>query len=365
MRRLSIIDLAGGDQPLFNEDGTVSLVFNGEIYNYRELRRQLEDAGSPFSTATDGEVIVHLWEEHGEQFAKHLNGMFAIALHDALSNAWSWSATASASSRCSTRRPMDIWSSDPRSRRCWPRVWWSHELDLDALWPVPGLGVRPGAGDTVRGSPASSSRVPAGASSTKPAKFIMSQWWQIPSTAGTKAGLSAEDWLDAVDEQIHESVRRQLVSDVPLGAFLSGGVDSSLVVAHMGAARTFSIGFDDPSYDELPGPQESPIISASRTESRSSEPQIAELFEEPDALHGRSRSATSPSSRPTWSRSWPGKRSRSSLTGDGGDELFGGYETYVAQQMARSWQSVPRLLRSGLLEPWIRRSSTATARRRG
>ncbi len=173
----------------------------------------------------------------------------------------------------------------------------------------------------------------------------------IPEEADST--LSSEDWIDAVDAQIHRSVRSQLVSDVPLGAFLSGGVDSSLVVAHMGSARTFSIGFSDPSYDETAWSARVADHLGVSHRIEILEPQIGDLFEE--LLHYFDDPIGDFSIFPTYMVSKLAREEvKVVLTGDGGDELFGGYETYVAQQLARTWQWVPRSLRSGLLEPWMR-----------
>jgi hypothetical protein len=231
MRRLSIIDLEGGSQPLYNEDHSIRVVFNGEIYNHRELRRGLEARGHQLVTQTDGEVIAHLWEELGPRFPSVLNGMFAIALHDVRAK------------RVVLVRdhfgikPLYYGLVDGRlvfgsevkallSSGLVPR-----ELDLDALgeflsWeyvPAPRTLLRhvrkllPGAMvefDLTRGV------------------LTESVWWQLPSsTDGAPSPVSEREWEAAVDAQLREAVQRQLISDVPLGAFLSGGVDSSLVVA--------------------------------------------------------------------------------------------------------------------------------------
>ncbi len=179
------------------------------------------------------------------------------------------------------------------------------------------------------------------------------QWWQIPVPEDSEAKLSAEDWIDAVDNQIHRSVQSQLVSDVPLGAFLSGGVDSSLVVAHMGTARTFSIGFSDPSYDETAWSAKVADHLGVSHRMEILEPQIGDLFEE--LLQYFDDPIGDFSIFPTYLVSKLAREEvKVVLTGDGGDELFGGYETYVAQQLARTWQAVPGPVRSGLLEPWMK-----------
>ncbi|MGB5176802.1 MAG: asparagine synthase (glutamine-hydrolyzing), partial [Thermoanaerobaculia bacterium] len=352
MRRLSIIDLAGGDQPLFNEDRSVSLVFNGEIYNYRELRERLEGQGHIFATATDGEVIAHLWEEYGEAFPTHLNGMFSIALHDKRQR-----RVVLVRDRLGIKPLFLTLTGDHMvlgsevksllaSGLVQPRV------DLNSLAQFLAWEYVPGPATLFAGirklDPGSLLIL-----STDSGEVRETRWWQIPASEAAETELSTEEWIEAVDDQIRRSVQRQLVSDVPLGAFLSGGVDSSLVVAHMGPARTFSIGFADPSYDETAWSAKVADHLGVSHRIEILEPQIGDLFEE--LLHYFDDPIGDFSIFPTYLVS---KLAREEvtvvLTGDGGDELFGGYETYVAQQAARTWQSVPGPLRSGILEPWMR-----------
>ena len=352
MRRLSIIDLALGDQPLFNEDRSVSLVFNGEIYNYRQLRSELEGKGHTFSTATDGEVIAHLWEEYGEGFPAHLNGMFAIALFDAKQQ-----CVVLVRDRLGIKPlffTLDgehlIFGSEVKALLASGLV--EPRVDLDSLaqflaWEyVPGPATLFERVQKLEPGSLLSLGIDSG-------DVRQTRWWQIPFPEEADSKLSSEDWIDAVDAQIHGSVRSQLVSDVPLGAFLSGGVDSSLVVAHMGSARTFTIGFSDPSYDETAWSARVADHLGVSHRMEILEPQIGDLFEE--LLHYFDDPIGDFSIFPTYMVSKLAREEvKVVLTGDGGDELFGGYETYVAQQLARTWQWVPRPLRSGLLEPWMR-----------
>jgi asparagine synthase (glutamine-hydrolysing) len=165
--------------------------------------------------------------------------------------------------------------------------------------------------------------------------------------------LSDGDWLDRIDDQLRRSVRRQLVSDVPLGAFLSGGVDSSLIVAGMERARTFSIGFDDPSYNELPWAQRVADHLGVDHRFEIIQPQVAELFDH--LMPFMDDPIGDFSIFPTYLVSRHARQHVTvSLSGDGGDELFGGYETYLAQEKARQWQRVPAALRQRVLEPFIR-----------
>lgn len=347
MRRLAIIDVECGRQPYFNEDRSTRVVFNGEIYNFRELRQQLSARGHVFDSETDGEVIVHLWEEYGIRFPEYLNGMFAIALHDVRA-----------------QRVVLV-----RDRLGIKPLFYAHtarhlifgselkvvlesglverRLDIPATadflsWeyvPAPRTLLQ----DVKKLEPGTllELRLDNGASTHR-------TYWDIPAVDGGNAR-SDEEWEEVVDAQLRQSVRRQLVSDVPLGAFLSGGVDSSLVVAAMGPAQTFSIGFDDPSYNESAWARRVADHLGVQHEMEVIRPRAADLFER--LMSYMDDPIGDFSIFPTFLVSEVARRSVTvALTGDGGDELFGGYETYVAQQKARMWNRIPSLLRIGVAE---------------
>jgi asparagine synthase (glutamine-hydrolysing) len=353
MRRLAIIDVAGGHQPVLNEDRTVSVVFNGEIYNYRELRSELAAAGHRFTTASDTEVLVHLWEEHGSDFVARLNGIFAFALHD--------------SRRRRVLLARDHLGIKPLYYAVTPRhlVFGSEikavlasglvsgSLDVDALGQFLAWEYVPSPGTLV----AEVRKLePGGLLEVDLATDEMHhrRWWRLPAPGGDDAGLprSAGEWEEAIDGTVRRAVRRQLVSDVPLGAFLSGGVDSSLVVSAMGPARTFSIGFDDPSYNELAW---SSRVAAHLGVSHATEivrPDVTDLFDR--LMPFLDDPIGDFSIFPTYLVSRLARRDVTVvLSGDGGDEVFGGYETYVAQQRARTWARLPAVLRRRAIEPLI------------
>jgi asparagine synthase (glutamine-hydrolysing) len=354
MRRLSIIDVAGGQQPIFNEDRTVRVVFNGEIYNFRELRTELEAAGHRFRTASDTEVLVHLWEEHGAKFAARLNGMFAIALHDSR-----------------LRRLVlvrDHFGIKPLYYAITPRhlVFGSEikallasglverSLDLDALGQFLSWEYVPAPATLLRGvrklHPAAMLEVDLATSAV-----THRTWWHLPRPGQDEDSLpqTPDEWEEAVDAKVRECVRRQLVSDVPLGAFLSGGVDSSLVVSAMGPAHTFSIGFEDPSYNEIAWSRRVAERLGVTHSVEVIRPDVVGLFEHlmpflDDPIGDFSVFPTFLVSRLARSQVTV------ALSGDGGDEVFGGYETYAAQEKARAWQRIPQVLRRTTLEPLIR-----------
>jgi asparagine synthase (glutamine-hydrolysing) len=350
MRRLSIIDLSGGKQPIANEDGSVVTVFNGEIYNFRELRAQLEAAGHVFRTHSDTEVIVHGYEEWGDDFVTRLNGMFGIALYDMrngrlllardhvgikpLYYAWTQDAL--------------VWGSEIKSLLASGLV--PRDLDMDALGQFMAWEYCPGESTLLK----SVRKLLPGRLLTldlATGRHEIRRYWQLPEAADPD-GHDDAWWLERVDEALRAAVRRQLVSDVPLGAFLSGGVDSSLITAAMGEAVTFSIGFEDPTYNEL---KHSTSVAHHLGVQHITEVIRADALELFDHLmHFMDDPIGDSSIFPTYLVSRLARRHVTvSLSGDGGDELFGGYETYLASGMARRYDALPRVLRKGFIEPAV------------
>ncbi len=348
MRRLSVIDLAGGRQPIFNEAGTARTIFNGEIYNYRELRRQLEGKGHVFRTASDTEVIVHAYEQYGSDFANSLNGMFAIALHDISGN-----RVVLARDHIGIK-PLYyavcddylVWGSEIKALLASGLL--VPDLDVDAFAQFLSWEYIPGAQTPLRGVykllPGTMlecrlDRAPA----------VPRRYWDIPLPAEPDTR-SEREWADILDESIGECVRRQVVSDVPLGAFLSGGVDSSTVVSAMGGqASTFSIGFDDSSYDELRYARRvADHLGVHHTDARAS-PEVLDLFD--DLMYFLDEPLADSSIFPTFLVSRLAREHVTvALSGDGGDELFGGYETYVADALARCYTRIPAAARRIMVE---------------
>lgn len=343
MRRLSIIDLAGGSQPIFNEDRTVRVTFNGELYNFRELRESLERRGHVFATKSDTEVIVHGYEEYGTDFLPMLNGMFAIALHDmARGRVLLARDQLGIKPLFYSVTPENIvWGSEIKAILAGGGI--SRRLDPDALLEFMSWEYVPGEGTLFRDIhkllPGHYLVVEAGGEISGPHRF-----WEIPVDASEK-GRSEDDWLDLLGEAVDAGVRRQLVSDVPLGAFLSGGVDSSLVVSSMGEATTCSIGFEDPTYNELEYSRAVATHLGTHHSTRVVKPHVADLFD--GLMYHLDDPIGDFSIFPTYLVSKLAREKVTvSLSGDGGDELFGGYETYVAQQMAERYSKVPAPLRA-------------------
>jgi asparagine synthase (glutamine-hydrolysing) len=353
-RRLAIIDLETGDQPIANEDGTVHVVQNGELYNYRELRADLERAGHRFRTHGDTEVLVHLYERDGLAFAQRLRGMFAVAL---------WDATLRRLVLARDRygiKPL-YYRVDGNGLefaselRALPRG----EIDLDALEAFLAFNSIPAPLTIFR----EVRKLPPGHLLVWESGDVRLERYARPAPAGAD-DLREDDEAELLEElraRLRDSVRAHLVSDVPVGVLLSGGIDSSALAALAAQetsepVRTFSIGFEERSFDELSDAR----LVAERYGTHHRElvlrpdaalllPALAEAFDEPFA---------DSSALPTYLVSQLAAEDvKVALSGEGGDELFGGYYTYVADLLALRAGRLARLAR-----PLVERLPTSTAR---
>lgn len=351
MRRLSIIDLSGGTQPIYNEDRTIWTVYNGEIYNFPELKEELLTRGHIFTTNTDTEVIVHGYEEWGADFPARLNGMFAIALHDNLQHRFILARDHIGIKPLYYSYTQDRLVFGSEIKALLASGWIEKTLNLEGLadflsWEyVPGRATLLG---TVRKLlPAEMLTI-----NLKRPECEPKQYWDIPLPLEKNQKSSAADWEERILDQIRKSTRMQMISDVPLGAFLSGGVDSSLIAAAMGRVQTFSIGFDDPTYNELDWARKVAAHLGVDHRDEIIQPDIVELFDL--LMHFMDDPIGDFSIFPTYLVS---KLARKHVTvvlsGDGGDELFAGYETYLAQEKARMFQRIPSWIRKGLVAPLV------------
>jgi asparagine synthase (glutamine-hydrolysing) len=331
MRRLSVIDLTTGHQPIFNEDQTVCVVYNGEIYNFAEVRRELEGHGHRFSTSSDTEVIVHGWEQWGEGIADRLNGMFAFALWDERIQAL-WLVRDRLGIKplyyCHQPGRQLVFASEIKSilaRRDVPR-----EIDRVGLLNFFAYGHAIAPRTMYQGirklQPGHSLRIERSA--------VTERAWWTPSPAADD-GTSDEEWARRVRELLEDSVRRQMIADVPVGAFLSGGVDSSAVVALMARntnrrVKTFAVGFEYGSaYNELPDARL--VANHIGTEHHEIVVRAPELL---DALQTLVYHFDEPfgdaACFPTYLVSRLARQHVTvALTGVVGYELFGGYRRYV------------------------------------
>ncbi len=351
MRRLSIIDLETGEQPIANEDGSVWVVFNGEIYNFRELREQLERKGHVFQTATDTEVIVHAYEEYGDGCVEHFNGMFAFALWDE-----SRRRLLLARDRLGIK-PLYyylsanelVFGSELKAVISHPAV--PREIDFGALnqfltieyIPAPRTIFK----DVQKLPPGHRLVVEGDNARVEP-------YWRIPH-APVRG--SEQECVERLRELIRDAVEMRMVADVPLGAFLSGGIDSSTIVAFMSqastqAVRTISIGFDDATYNELPYARMVAEHFGTNHYEEVLQSDIAgmavRLVQHLDEPFGDF------SIFPTYLVSEAARKFvKVALSGEWGDEIFAGYDTYVAQGVAARYERwMPGVLRRRAL-PWL------------
>src|SRR6516165_7896000 len=328
MRRLSIIAVAGGDQPISNEDGTVTVVFNGEIYNHHELRRELVAGGHRFATRSDTEVLVHLYESHGPEMVRRLHGMFAFSI---------WDSKQQRLILARDRTGMKPLSYALRG----DGIAYCSELRALYAFDRSELRIAPGAvmEYLAFGYVPDPNSIFAGVSKLPPAHFLVwspgreahvQRYWSPPLTDGTlrdEAGLVAE-----LRCRLEAAVTSHLESEVPLGAFLSGGTDSSMVVAMMcrhavGRVKTFSIGFAEAEYDESRAAR----AVAQRLGTEHTElvvrPDVERIFESIAAMFDEPFADSS--AIPTFLVAQLARESVTvALSGDGGDELFGGYTRY-------------------------------------
>jgi asparagine synthase (glutamine-hydrolysing) len=357
MRRLSIIDLAGGHQPISNEDGTVSSVFNGEIYNYRELQPELEARGHHFQTHSDTEVIVHSYEEFGPACVSKLRGMFAFAIWDAKKQ-----SLFIARDRVG-KKPLYytltsegalIFGSELKSLLQHPSM--RREINPQAIDAYLTWGYVPDPLSILKGI----RKLPPGHYLTfANGRVDVTCYWDFRyEPVQGETSRRAEDYLEELRSLLSESVRLRLIADVPLGAFLSGGIDSSTIVGLMARemsqpVKTFSIGFNEDSYNELKYAR----IAARHFGTDHHEfvvtPDLCQIVD--DLAWFLDEPFADSSAIPTYMVSKLAREHvKVVLSGDGGDELFAGYTRYVIDQRRSGFAGLPRFVRHGLMAPLSR-----------
>ncbi|HDS09541.1 MAG TPA: asparagine synthase (glutamine-hydrolyzing) [Firmicutes bacterium] len=348
-RRLSIIDLQTGHQPIFNEDESICILFNGEIYNFHELDFELKSKGHVFKSKSDTETIIHLYEEKGEDFINYLRGMFSLALWDSKEE-----KLILARDRMG-QKPLFyllghgkiIFSSELKAILTLPEI--SREIDTDSLLLYLSLQYVP--------APLS---IFKDIQKLEPANYLVFQNGELKSLKRywhpvfyPKSDISFNDACSNLLTLTKESVRLRLISDVPLGAFLSGGIDSGIIVALMSElsgspVKTFSIGFNEPGYDEVNYAR----LIADRYKTEHHEfivtPNAAEIFE--DLVYYYNEPFADSSAIPTY---YVSKLTREHVTvalnGDGGDESFGGYRRYVAARLFERFSGYPDFVRDAMI----------------
>jgi len=356
MRRLSIIDIGGGKQPIHNEDRTIWIVFNGEIFNYPELKRCLEGKGHTFYTRSDTETIVHLYEEHGDDCVNYLRGMFAFALWDGPSRSLLLARDRVGIKPlfyCDTGKGELLFSSEPKALLASPKV--SRDMDLQGLDAYFAYGYIPAPLSIYR----SIRKLPAGhVMKIRRSDSSIRKYWDLYFRP--ERGKPESYFVGKFEEIFSEAVKMRLISEVPLGAFLSGGIDSGLVVAYMAEAmndrlHTFSVGFsgnvggylDERPYARMVAEryrcEHRELLLEPRVETILDD--IADSFDEPFA---------DDSVIPSYYICETSSRDLTvALTGLGGDELFAGYERHLGFRISLLYDYLPSALSKGILAPII------------
>jgi len=347
IRRLAIVDLAGGHQPYHNEQGTIHAVFNGEIYGHLELRRELERAGHRLASRADGEVIVHAYEQFGERFIERLDGMFAFALWDSVAR-----RLVLARDRLG-KKPLFVavhrdgslsFASELAALLLDQRI--EREVDPEALSAYLQYGYVPSPLSILR----SVSKLEPGTALTwRPdGQLRRERYWTLDFEP--KHRISYADALEELEQRACEAVRARLMSDVPLGVFLSGGIDSSYVLAQMAALgvpaiETFSIGFPDARYDERHHARAiAERFGTIHHEALLDTSDLVELL--PRMVEHYGEPFADSSAVPTFFLARMAReRITVALTGEGGDELFGGYYRHQAARLAAYGERLPAPLR--------------------
>ncbi|XZE54231.1 asparagine synthase (glutamine-hydrolyzing) [Planctomycetaceae bacterium SH139] len=352
-RRLSIIDLSNGAQPMGNEDGSVQVVFNGEIYNFESLRNRLLARGHQFRTRSDTEVLVHLYEDMGERLVDELRGMFAFAIWDARQRRLLLARDRIGLKPLYYSHDGDrlLFGSEIKAILAAPAV--SRDIDHRAVEEYLTFGFVPGSRSIFR----SIRKLPPAhwLSITEDAlrqELVPRRYWRLQTEV--EEGLGEEEWIDRIRDKFRETVAMHRISDVPIGAFLSGGIDSGAMVAELQRSgtdtlQTFSIGFHDEQFSELPFAREvarqfgtTHVEQIVTPEASSSLEELVHYYDEPFA---------DTSAVPTLAVSRLAQEHvKVVLSGDGGDEAFGGYSRYrhdIKEAAVRQW--IPKAVRGTIL----------------
>ena len=364
MRRLAIIDLSGGQQPIYNQDKTKAIVFNGEIYNFQELRADLDKKGHQFYTNSDTEIIIHLYDEYGVDCVQHLRGMFAFAIWDEVEK-----SLFIARDRVG-KKPV-LYSHQPNGDLIFgsefqallqhPRV--SREVDNEAIHHY-----------------LSYLCVPAPLTAFKQIRKIEPGHWLIWKNGEIKTNrywlpdfhnkikITEQEAEEETLRLLREATKMRMIAEVPLGAFLSGGVDSSVVVALMAEqsekpVKTFSIGFEEEDYSELKYAKKVAEHIGAEHHEFIVKPNAIEIL--PLLVEHYGEPYADSSSIPTYYVSRETRKHVTvALNGDGGDESFAGYERYLAMRLSEKYHKIPSLLRKGLIESAVNLLPNSATKRR-
>lgn len=354
-RRLSIIDLSTGHQPLGNEDGSIQIVFNGEIYNFQGLRDELIQAGHRFTTHSDTETIVHAYEEWGDDCVVRLRGMFAFAIWDGNKQ-----RLLLARDRFG-KKPLFLhesggtllFASEIKSILTFPGV--ERKVDQAALWEYLAYRYVPAPATLFSGI---RKLMPGSYAVWERGTLTEKRYYRPPDRNPLLGSAVPADPVGAFLDKLEESVRIRMISDVPFGAFLSGGIDSSAVVGLMSRhsaqpVKTFSVGFNESDYSELGYAKTvADLFGTEHHELAVSEDHLMSHL--PALVRFRDAPVAEPSDIPIYLLSLEAAKSvKMVLTGEGSDEFLGGYPKHAFERYASMYQRLPHLLRTGLLEPLV------------
>jgi asparagine synthase (glutamine-hydrolysing) len=351
MRRLSIIDLKSGQQPIYNETGDKFIVFNGEIYNFRELKLELESLGHHFKTNSDTETILHAYEEFGTNCLEHLRGMFAFAIWDKNDESLFIARDRVGKKPLfysKTKHGEFVFGSELKSLLQHGDV--SREIDLPALDSYLTFGYVPEEFCIFREV---TKLLPGHFLIYKNGQITTEKYWDF--TYGKPVNIKSEaEYIEELQRIIKEAVKIRLISEVPLGAFLSGGVDSSSVVAMMSQiletpVKTFSIGFNEDSFSELKFARMAAEHFGTEHHEFVVTPDLVGIID--DLVWHFDEPFADSSALPTYMVS---KMAREyvtvALSGDGGDEVFAGYTRYVNDKKRRGFEKLPKAIRQNVLQ---------------
>lgn len=357
-QRLSMLDLASGQQPISNETGDTWLVCNGEIWNYRELRAELMAAGHVFRSQGDSEVIVHAYEEYGVACLARLHGMFALAIWDSRHRRLLLARDRVGKKPLYYTRTGDdlLFASEIKALFADPRV--SRRADLQALADFLSVRYVPGPATLF-----------AGIYKVQPGHWLLyedgkiraERYWDFAfSPLEARQPCSTSTYLAGIREHIHRAVEERMLSDVPVGALLSGGIDSSIVVGLMSQistqpVRTFAVGFDVPGFSELPyARQVAEHFGTVHHELMLTGAELTQAW--PLLTWHRDEPASEPSELGVYLISRLARQHvKAVLSGEGGDELFAGYPKYAVDSLARYYHVLPPALRQRYLTPLLER----------
>ncbi|SPJ15313.1 Asparagine synthase [Burkholderiales bacterium] len=354
-RRLSIIDLGTGHQPLGNEDGRVQIVFNGEIYNFQELRRELQACGHAFKTASDTEVIVHAYEQWGDECVQRLRGMFAFALWDGGRERLMLARDRFGKKPLFLRSQDGVllFASEIKALLTWPGV--QAEVDMNAVWDYFSYRYVPGPATLFAGI----SKLPPGSYAVwSDGRLQQHRYFASPDGRPRAREPVPKNPEVELLKRLDESVAMRMVADVPFGAFLSGGIDSSAVVALMTRhaeqpIKTFSVGFDDPACNELGYAR----VVAERLGTDHHELLVAPdqiIAQLPTLIGFRDAPISEPSDVPIYLMAKAARcHVKMVLTGEGADEILGGYPKHRFEPFGRYYRYLPGGLRHGVIEPLL------------